>query len=133
MLQADNENFTPESSQYLNDWSATPAQDQEIFPTVHSENWHHRLGHVSASSISRIPTIATNFDTTTCESCILAKQYKLQFKSCQELEVAEKLQLIHPDLCGVLPPSIDGSTYFITFTDDYSHRSMVFPTRNPQQ
>src|SRR5207248_11800155 len=44
------------------------------FPTVHSENWHHRLGHVSASSISRIPTIATNFNTTTCESCILAKR-----------------------------------------------------------
>src|SRR5205814_2031846 len=123
MLQADDENFTPESSQYSNDWSATPAQ--EIFPTVHSENWHHRLGHVSASSISRIPTIATNFDTTTCESCILAKQPKLPFKSRQELEVAEKLQLVHSDPCGPLPPSIDGFTYFITFTDDYSRYSWV--------
>src|SRR5436190_8503712 len=130
MLQADDENFTPESSQYSNDWSATPAQDQEIFPTVHSENWHHRLGHLSASSISRIPTIATNFDTTTCESCILAKQRKLPFKSRQELEVTEKLQLVHSDLCGPLPPSIDGSTYFITFTDDYSRYSWVYGIPN---
>src|SRR5438477_4492017 len=130
MLQAEDENFTPESSQYLNDWSATPAQDQEIFPTVHSENWHHRLGHVSASSISRIPTISTSFDTTTCESCILAKQHKLPFKSRQELEISEKLQLVHSDLCGPLPPSIDGSTYFITFTDDYSRYSWVYGIPN---
>src|SRR5437667_9042477 len=98
--------------------------------TVHSENWHHRLGHVSVSSISRIPTIATNFDTTTCESCILAKQHKLPFKSRQELEVTEKLQLVHSDLCGPLPPSIDGSTYFITFTDDYSRYSWVYGIPN---
>src|SRR5204862_7207125 len=103
---------------------------QEIFPTVHSENWYHRLGHVSASSISRIPTIPTNFDTTTCESCILAKQHKLPFKSRQELEVTEKLQLVHSDLCGPLPPSIDGSTCFITFTDDYSSYSRVYGIPN---
>ena len=81
MLQADDENFTPESSQYLNDWSATPSQDQETLPTVPSDNWHHRLGHISTSSINRITTISTNFDTTTCESYILVKQHKLPFKS----------------------------------------------------
>src|SRR5437773_6515577 len=47
MLQAEDKNFTPESnftpdsSQYLNDWSATPAQVQEILPSIHSDNWHH--------------------------------------------------------------------------------------------
>ena len=72
----------------------------------------------------------TNFDTTTCESCILAKQHKLPFRSRQELEVTEKLQLVHSDLCGPLPPSIDGSTYFITFTDDYSRYSWVYGIPN---
>ena len=123
ILQEEDENFTPESSQYSNDWSATPAQDQEIFPTVHSDNWHHRLGRISVSSISRIPTISTSFDTMICKSCTLAKQHKLPFKSHQELEIGEKLQLMYSDLCGPLPPSINGSTYFITFTNDYSHYS----------
>src|SRR5438552_8244139 len=41
MLQAEDENFTPESSQYSNHWSATPVQVQEILPTIHSDNWHH--------------------------------------------------------------------------------------------
>ena len=136
MLQAEDKNFTPESnftpdsSQYLNDWSATPAQVQEILPSIHSDNWHHRLGHISASSIKRIPTISTSFDTTTCESCILAKQHKLPFKSRQELEISEKLQLVHSDLCGPLPPSIDGFVYFITFTDDYSRYSWVYGIPN---
>ena len=112
-----------------NDWSATPSSNrhpQENFHVDISEFWHQCLGHISASSINRIPTISTNFDTTTCESCILAKQRKLPFKSRQELKVAKKLQLVHSDLCGLLPPSIDGFTYFITFTDDYSSYSWVY-------
>jgi len=52
MPQAEDENFTPESSQYSNNWSATPAQVQEILPIIYSDNWHHCLGHISASSIS---------------------------------------------------------------------------------
>ena len=50
MLQEEDENFTPESSQYSNDWSATPAQVQEILPTIHFNNWHYHLGHISTSS-----------------------------------------------------------------------------------
>src|SRR5437762_11864011 len=34
------------------------------------------------------------------------------------------------DLCGPLPSSIDGSTYFITFTDDYSSYSWVYGIPN---
>src|SRR5437667_7801959 len=66
----------------------------------------------------------------TCQSCILVKQYKLPFKSWQELEVAKKLQLIHSDLCGPLPPSIDRFTYFVTFTDDYSRYSWAYGIPN---
>ena len=133
MLEADasHEPITEqETGPEQNDWSATPHQDHENFPVITSKYWHYRLGHISASSLSRIYTISTSFDTTTCESCILAKHYKLPFKSRQELEITEKLQLVHSDLCGPLPPSIDGSTYFITFTDDYSRYSWVYGIPN---
>src|SRR5438552_11053622 len=69
----------PECSHY-HDWSATPSSNrhpQEDFHVDISEFWHQCLGHISASSINRIPTISTAFDTTICESCILVKQHKL--------------------------------------------------------
>ena len=120
-----------------NDWSATPSSNrhpQENFHVDISEFWHQRLGYISALSINRIPTISTNFDITTCKSCILAKQHKLPFKSRQELEVAEKLQLINSDLCGPLypHPSTDLPTSLPLPTIILAiHRSTAFPIRNP--
>ena len=41
------------------------------------------------------------------------------------------LQIIHTDICGPFPvKSVDGYDSFITFIDDYSRYSYIYPIKN---
>lgn len=39
------------------------------------------------------------------------------------------LELLHTDICGLLPPTSQGEIYFATFTDDYKRLSFVYPMK----
>nr|GFA09362.1 hypothetical protein [Tanacetum cinerariifolium] len=58
-----------------------------------------------------------------CESCISGKMTKKPFNKNIK-RATDLLGLIHTDVCGPLRHvSRKGASYFLTFTDDFSHRS----------
>ena len=46
------------------------------------------------------------------------------------VRVVRKLQLVHSDVCGPMhTPSLGNNLYFVTFIDDYSRFSLVYPLK----
>jgi transposase InsO family protein len=112
------------------------SNNPDLAPSLSSSNpvnsssdhrlWHLRLGHASASTFAKLPWLSSTYDTDDCESCIFAKAHKTPFNSVTR-RASAKLELVHSDLCGPLPASLGGFLYFITFTDDLTRFSWVYP------
>ncbi|GJX16291.1 retrotransposon protein, putative, ty1-copia subclass [Tanacetum coccineum] len=61
-----------------------------------------------------------------CVSCLSGKMTRIPFPHRLE-RVTDLLGIIHTDVCGLLRHvSIQGASYFITFTDDYSRYGYVY-------
>ena len=71
------------------------------------------------------PSIVDSYDK--CEACILGKQHRLPFNSRNSRRARTPLELVHYNLVGPMKTtSIGGSTYFMEFIDDFSHRIWVY-------
>ena len=67
-------------------------------------------------------------DLENCINCIKRKYVK-QIKKGAIWSLGQ-LELIHTDICGPFSvTSVDGFSYFFTFTDYYSHYEYIFPIR----
>jgi len=61
-----------------------------------------------------------------CRTCLLGKQARFPFKGGVS-RICQKLELVHTDVCGPMSePSLNGSRYFITFTDDLTRMSWIY-------
>jgi len=115
------------------DLSATPSAKSS--PTISSCDppnlWHLRLGHASATSLSKLTNIKSTFDTKDCLACIRAKAKRKPFLP-STMKSTRKGQLIHSDLSGPHKASKGRSKYFITFLDDFTHFCWVItiPDKN---
>ena len=68
-----------------------------------------------------------------CEACIGGKQCKNGFKSSQTV-TSVPLELVHSDVCGKMgQKSLGGAEYFLTFVDDYTHYTWVYPLKTKDQ
>ena len=75
--------------------------------------------------VEGLPRVGNSCDK--CEACILGKQHRLPFNSRNSRRTRFPLELVHMDLVGPMQvTSIGGSTYFMTFIDDFSHRTWVY-------
>ena len=102
-------------------------QDQSL-------KWHLRYGHLNfkglyllqrKNMVIGLPSI--NAPLSSCESCILAKQYRESFPKEMSYRVRAPLEIVHTNLCGPMQmPSSGGSIYFLTFIDDYSRKTWVY-------
>lgn len=98
-----------------------------------SKLWHRRFGHVGRTKFTKIKDIfpdvikCDNLDKDElCVICEKGKQSKKPFKR-SDTRSSNVLELVHSDVCG--PMNVDsfgGSKFFLTFIDDYSHKSFVF-------
>lgn len=96
--------------------------------------WHARLGHLGEANLKKlvkknlvngISSNIVNENLGLCENCIEGKQCKLPFGS--RTKATRVLEIIHTDVCGPLNPiSYDGSKYFVTFMDEFTHFVMVY-------
>ena len=69
--------------------------------------------------VEGFPSIIHSYDK--CEACILGKQHRLPFNFENSRRARAPLELVHSDLVGPMQTtSIGGSTYFMTFIDDFS-------------
>ena len=103
-----------------------------------SKVWHLRYGHLGDAGLNLLskkrmvdglPSIVDSYDK--CEACILGKKHRLSFNSKNFRRARYPLELVHTDLvCPMQVTSIGGSTYFITFIDDFSCRTWVYFLKN---
>ena len=106
-----------------------------------SRLWHLRYGHLgyvglnllsNKNMVSGFPRGGTSCDK--CEACILGKQHRLPFNSGNSRRARYPLELVHTDLVGPMQvTSIGGSTYFMTFIDDFSRRTWVYFLKNKSE
>ncbi|XP_059654507.1 uncharacterized mitochondrial protein AtMg00300-like [Cornus florida] len=67
--------------------------------------WHQRLGHMSERGLKimhskgKLPGIRA-IDIDFCESCVMGKQKRVNFKKSGRDLIKEKLELIHTDVWG---------------------------------
>ena len=103
--------------------------------------WHRRLGHINEQSMKKLVdkdlVSQPNFDMSgeigVCEACIGGKQCKNSFTSSQTV-TSKPLELVHSDICGKMgQKSLGGAEYFLTFVDDYTHYTWVYPIKTKDQ
>ncbi|KXJ71709.1 hypothetical protein RP20_CCG019894 [Aedes albopictus] len=93
--------------------------------------WHRRLGHLSASGMMRLKSIATGMkfedeNLPRCVPCIQGKHQRQPFKAIGH-RAGKVLELVHSDLCGPMETaSLGGSRYILTFIDDASRKAFVY-------
>ena len=68
-----------------------------------------------------------------CETCIGGKHHRSSFETSKS-QTKEPLELVHSDMCGKMrEKSIGGAEYFLTFTDDKTRYSWVYPLKTKDQ
>ncbi|GJX20835.1 retrotransposon protein, putative, ty1-copia subclass [Tanacetum coccineum] len=93
--------------------------------------WHYRLAHISKKRIKKLQHdgLLKSMDDgcfDQCVSCLSGKMIRKPFPHPTERET-DLLTLIHTDVCGPLRHvSRQGASYFITFTEDFSHYRYVY-------
>nr|GEU52013.1 hypothetical protein [Tanacetum cinerariifolium] len=93
--------------------------------------WHFRLAQISKKHIEKLQqegllksTDDESFDQ--CVSCLSGEMTRKSFPHRPERAI-DLLGIIHTDVCGLLRHvSRQGSSYFITFTNDYSRYGYVY-------
>ena len=91
--------------------------------------WHLRCGHASSSTLKKVKSIKSSYDSSKCVHCILAKSHRLPFQP-SKFRATLKLEYVHSDLCGPFRKSIGHSKYYATFTDDLTRFKWVIPIKN---
>jgi len=69
-----------------------------------------------------------------CEACVKGKQARVPFKKSGIKRSQSILGLVHSNVCGpVNVPSVGGTCYFLTFTDDYTRHTAVYFLRSKSE
>ena len=116
----------------------TVAEETQSSATI--DLWHQRLAHVNVKQLQQLlknlkgvdlqPEGKINF----CEVCVHGKMHQLPHSALKDIKSKEKLQLIRTDVCGPMQTqSFGGSSYFITFTDDYSRYHKTYFLRKKSE
>ena len=92
--------------------------------SIDTSLWHRRLGHMNEKGMKmlllkgKLPELKS-IDFDMCESCILRKQKNVSFLKTGRTPKAEKLELVHTDLWGLLrlhPLEVQGTTSLLLMT-----------------
>lgn len=106
--------------------------------TALAQLWHARLGHANKDKLIKMsnldcyrePLPKCFKDLPLCDSCIVAKQKELPFPTTVATRTTSVLDLVHADISGKIHvPSLGGSLYYLTLTDDFSRYSWTFPMK----
>jgi GAG-pre-integrase domain len=114
---------------------ATPVSSKTMSEDV--TMWHNRLAHVNRRKISdmirdkHLPP-DTKLDIEKCTDCSSGKQTRDSFKG--HIDKATKQgAVIHSDVVGLLPHSVPGACYFVTFIDEFTRFVTATPIKAKSQ
>jgi hypothetical protein len=96
------------------------------------EIWHRILSHINYKELPYVckafiglPELKVDHEGV-CNGCAQGKNIKNSFSKRDSKEKGV-LELIHSDMCGLIPSSsISGYVYYVSFIDDYSHKTWVY-------
>ncbi|GKA37695.1 zinc finger, CCHC-type containing protein [Tanacetum coccineum] len=93
--------------------------------------WHCRLEYINKKHIEKLQHdgLLNSTDIKSFEKCVACMSGKMARKpdSHQVERAKDLLGLIHTDVCGPFKiMSRQGASYFVTFTDDFSHYGYVY-------
>jgi transposase InsO family protein len=96
--------------------------------------WHRRTGHLNFQYLSQLsrqqvglPEISAPNGSKHCDSCHKGKSARSKIPKLATRRSKAILEIIHSDPCGPLPvQSLGRTSYFITFTDDYSRKTWIY-------
>ena len=102
-----------------------------------SDLWHFRYAHLNHDDVKKLGagmasgiSIGTNTSREDrkllCVPCQVGKGHRMPINRERNSTAMSIMELVHSDLCGpVSPPSLGGSRYVLTLTDDYSRASWI--------
>jgi transposase InsO family protein len=96
------------------------------------EIWHRILSHINYKALTYVrkaviglPELKVDHEGA-CNGCAQGKNIKNPFPKRDSKEEGF-IELIHSDVCGPMPSSsICGYVYYVSFIDDYSHKTWVY-------
>jgi transposase InsO family protein len=96
------------------------------------ELWHRILAHINykalpyvCKAVTGLPELKIDHEGV-CNGCAQGKNIKNPFPK-RDSKAEGALELIHSDVCGPMPSSsISGYVYYVSFIDDYSHKTWVY-------
>ena len=108
--------------------------------TLPIEIWHRRLGHLGYNNVRILSMMTTGMELASsltpdhiCQYCAESKQTATPSRKPAP-RTTRKLELIHSDVGGPFTPQFQGgSKYYITFVDDYSRATWVYPIKKKSQ
>jgi hypothetical protein len=96
------------------------------------ELWHRRLAHINYKALPYICKVVTGLPELKgdhkgiCNGCAQGKNIKNPFPK-RDSKTEGVLELIHSDVCGLMPSSsISGYVYYVSFIDDYSRKTWIY-------
>ena len=108
---------------------------REIACVASLRTWHERLAHIDQQNILHMARngVAKGLDISkagnrfTCSGCIYGKGHQKPIPKASLTKTTAVLQLVHSDVLGpVSPISMGGSSYFVSFIDDFSKWTVVY-------
>jgi hypothetical protein len=96
--------------------------------------WHGRLGHASASVVSRVLSshklsFTPDENNKVCDACQQGKSHQLPFPKSTSVSTSV-LELVFSDVWGPAPSSVGRFNYYVSFIDDYSKFTWIYLIRH---
>lgn len=99
----------------------------KIAKTKDTGLWHRRLGHLHQDAVRRLCGASEDPVKDKCDTCCLGKLRRSSFPKDETKRAKIPLELVHSDVVEKITPTTKGSSsYFVTFTDDYSKYTVVY-------
>lgn len=110
--------------------ASTVCEEVNLVENPSYEIVHRRLAHLNEKSIAFLKkngyVRCSNPRSEICDGCMMGKQSRLPHR-LRETVSENPLDLIVSDVCAVETPALKGEKYFVTFLDDCTHFSVVYP------
>jgi hypothetical protein len=97
-----------------------------------NELWHRRYAHINYQELTFLRRMVEGIPELICthkgicKGCAIGKNIKKPFPGSNNRS-KEMLNLIHSDVCGLMPVRyLGGFLYYVIFIDDYSRKTWIY-------
>lgn len=100
-------------------------------------DWHVILNHIglkalklTLKSLGIKPTLLDEIEVQQCSVCVRSKMSRLSFGSRSSHRASKPGEIIHTDVCSFECVSREGFSMWVTFIDDFSKNTSVYPLKS---